>query len=168
MALVAFLRGVNVGGNRKFSPKELCEKMGMINIGAAGTFVARARLVVSALRDEIAKRLSFRTDILIVEGKEIVEMVKKDPFKKAEADTTRYVTILSAPPPRGVVPRLPVLVPDGDAWEAKLIGVSGRFAFSVHRRGPRGIAYPTEALKKLAETATTRNFTTILRICEHL
>ncbi|MBY0496071.1 MAG: DUF1697 domain-containing protein [Cyanobacteria bacterium] len=46
MALVVFLRGVNVGGHRTFRPAALAkqlEHLGAINIGAAGTFASPNR-----------------------------------------------------------------------------------------------------------------------------
>jgi hypothetical protein len=42
VALVVFMRGVNVGGNKTFQPSLLAkglEHFGVANIGAAGTFV---------------------------------------------------------------------------------------------------------------------------------
>ena len=45
MALVLFLRGVNVGGYRTFRPTKLAESLkhlGAVNIGAAGTLVIRS------------------------------------------------------------------------------------------------------------------------------
>lgn len=44
MASVVFLKGVNIGGHRSFSPSRLARKMatlGIINVGAAGTFAVR-------------------------------------------------------------------------------------------------------------------------------
>ena len=44
MALVVFLRGVNVGGHRTFRPSQLVKELAdfdVVNIGAAGTFVVR-------------------------------------------------------------------------------------------------------------------------------
>ena len=44
MALVAPLRGVNVGGHRTFRPSILARELGdydVVNVGAAGTFVVR-------------------------------------------------------------------------------------------------------------------------------
>ena len=42
MALVVFLKGLNVGGHRTFRPTRLAEQLqylDAVNIGAAGTFV---------------------------------------------------------------------------------------------------------------------------------
>jgi len=44
MALVVFLRGVNVGGHRTFRPSLLANELSdfdVVNVGAAGTFVVR-------------------------------------------------------------------------------------------------------------------------------
>jgi hypothetical protein len=44
MALVVFIRGVNVGGHRTFRPSVLARGLsdyGVVNVGAAGTFVVR-------------------------------------------------------------------------------------------------------------------------------
>ncbi len=44
MAVVVFLRGVNVGGHRTFRPSLLAKELhdyDVVNVGAAGTFVVR-------------------------------------------------------------------------------------------------------------------------------
>ena len=44
MALIVFLRGVNVGGHRTFRPSTLARELSdydVVSVGAAGTFVVR-------------------------------------------------------------------------------------------------------------------------------
>ena len=44
MALIVFLRGINVGGHRAFRPSVLAKELGIydaVNVGAAGTLVIR-------------------------------------------------------------------------------------------------------------------------------
>jgi uncharacterized protein (DUF1697 family) len=56
MALVVFLRGVNVGGHRVFRPSAFAKELshlGAVNIGAAGTFVIRPRIARAELRAEL-------------------------------------------------------------------------------------------------------------------
>ena len=63
MALVVFLRGVNVGGHRTFRPSLLAQELkylGAVNIGAAGTLVIRARVSRAKLRAELARHASVR------------------------------------------------------------------------------------------------------------
>jgi uncharacterized protein (DUF1697 family) len=62
MAHVVFLRGVNVGGHRTFRPAVLAQRMkrfDVVNVGAAGTFVVRARVGPAELRSELCRRLPF-------------------------------------------------------------------------------------------------------------
>jgi hypothetical protein len=47
MALIVFLRGVNVGGHRTFRPSIVARELNdydVLNVGAAGTFVCYACL----------------------------------------------------------------------------------------------------------------------------
>ena len=56
MALVVLLRGVNVGGHRKFRPTTLTEELqhlDAVSIGAAGTFVIRQPISRAQLRVEL-------------------------------------------------------------------------------------------------------------------
>ena len=62
MALVVFLRGVNVGGHRTFRPTQLAahlKHLRAVNIGAAGTFVIPGRVTHAQVRAEVARRLPF-------------------------------------------------------------------------------------------------------------
>jgi hypothetical protein len=55
MSSVVFLRAVNVGGHQKFQPSKLAkelERFGVVNLGAAGTFVVRENVSQARLRDE--------------------------------------------------------------------------------------------------------------------
>src|SRR6202050_5638990 len=74
VALVVFLRGVNVGGHRTFRPTQLAEALrhlGAVNIGAAGTLVLRQPMTQSQARAEVARKLPFVADIVVCQGREI-------------------------------------------------------------------------------------------------
>src|SRR5438128_1403992 len=125
MASAVFLRGVNVGGDRLFKPAALAKEMaalGVVNVGAAGTFVVRAQLSASKLRDEFCKRLPFETDVMVCAGREIVELVRAAPFDSAGLaelageGVTRYVSVLDRAP-RPPAPALPVERPEGASWQ---------------------------------------------------
>jgi uncharacterized protein (DUF1697 family) len=62
MALVVFLRGINVGGHRRFRPsilaKELCG-FDVVNVGVAGTLVVFRPGSRTKLRVELARKLPF-------------------------------------------------------------------------------------------------------------
>ena len=62
MALVALLRGVNVGGYRTFRPSTLARELGeydVVNVGAAGTFVVRKPGSRSKFRTALLRKLPF-------------------------------------------------------------------------------------------------------------
>jgi hypothetical protein len=62
VALVVFLRGVNVRGHRIFRPTKLAEgqkHLGAVNIGAAGALVIRRPVTQAHARTEVARKLPF-------------------------------------------------------------------------------------------------------------
>ena len=79
MAHVVFLRGVNVGGSRRFQPSALVRELahlGAVNLGAAGTFVIRKHLSEAALRSEFASRLPFTTELMICRSGELEKLAR--------------------------------------------------------------------------------------------
>jgi uncharacterized protein (DUF1697 family) len=173
MPLVVFLRAANVGGHQTFRPSVLAREMAkfdVVNIGAAGTLVVRGEISQSALRAELEKRLSFKTELIICPEHEILGLVKRKPFCDAAAETKdlrHYVTVMTKAPK--AIPLLPIEKPDGRKWEVKLIEISGRFALSIWRRQTNGILYPNAVAEKLFNVpATTRNWNTISAIGELL
>jgi uncharacterized protein (DUF1697 family) len=172
MALVLFLRGVNVGGHKTFKPSALAKELAhldAVSIGAAGTFVIRKRASQAALRSEILKKLPIEPELMICSAREVIDLAGGDPFAKqpADANEKRYVTIMDKPPrlPKGV--RLPFTKPAGDQWQVKIIAVQGRFALSLHRRMGKRLIYPNEVVEKaFGVLATTRNWNTIEAVCK--
>jgi uncharacterized protein (DUF1697 family) len=172
MALVVFLRGVNVGRHKRFLPAQLAKDLAefdVVNIGAAGTFVVRKPLAQSRLAAEIAGRLGFDADIIVVKGRELIEFVESGPFGRRPPanDEQQFATVLlkrlSKTPP------LPLLVPPGDDWQVKVVAVSGPFVASVWRRQQASRPmYPNAAIEKQIGVATTRNWNTIRAICKIL
>ena len=129
--LVVFLRGVNVGGHRKFYPAALAKEMadqGVVNIGAVGTFVVKKPVSAAAFRAELVKRLPFETDIMICTGSEILAMERSGPFANPPSgkDVRQLVTILAKKPK--ALPKLPILSPEGKDWQVNFFRIAGRFA----------------------------------------
>jgi hypothetical protein len=100
MALVVFLRGVNVGGHRTFRPSLLANELSdfdLVNVGAAGTFVVRNRISPARLRAEFAKRLPFQTEVVICKGSDVLELKFANPFagRSAGPDIVWFASILA-------------------------------------------------------------------------
>lgn len=164
MALVVFLRGVNVGGHRTFRPSVLAQSLSafdVVNVGAAGTFVvrkpgARARFL-AALRAE----LPFEADVMICDGRDVVRLESDHPFGNAvpRSDIVRFVSVftetaqLRAP--------IPLSLPDEGEWLVRVIAAKGQFVFGEYRRHMRTIGYLGRLDTLFGARATTRNWNTI-------
>jgi uncharacterized protein (DUF1697 family) len=172
MALVVFLRGVNVGGHRTFQPAALAKDLAaldVVNVGAAGTFVVRQKIGQTKLRAEFLKRLPFEPELMICPARDLLDLAASDPFgdDTCPDGVTRYASILARRPK--TLPDLPICQPDGDDWQVKVVAVSGPFALSLHRRQGRTLVYPNEVVeKRFGVSVTTRNWNTIAAICDIL
>ncbi len=172
MALVVFLRAVNVGGHQTFRPsivaKELAH-LGVVNIGAAGTLVVRGTISQTLLRAEILRRLSFEPELMICPARDLIELARREPFRDAPAakDVRRFVSVTQKP--SRTPPHLPLEQPAGNQWQVKLIAIFGRFVLSLWRRQGRAIVYPNAVVERhLGIPATTRSWNTVSAISDVL
>ncbi|MGA2760952.1 MAG: hypothetical protein ABSF08_11595 [Candidatus Cybelea sp.] len=165
MAIVAFLRGVNVGGHRRFRPsllaKEL-ERFDVVNIGATGLFVARNPGRGQTFRTELVRRLPFETQVALCEGADVLALEKGSPFARIapEPDHVRFVSVLIEPAP-GRLPAMPFGIPSNDDWYVRIVGRKKQFVCGVYRRHMKTIAYLGHLDKALGVPVTTRNWNTI-------
>lgn len=168
---MVFLRGVNVGGHRRFRPSVLAaqlEHFDAINIGAAGTFVIRRSVRRTQLRAAIARRLPFAADITICRGSEIVRLVSRDffPGEVARPDRVRFVSVLSRAPRS--TPALPMRFPTTGACLLEVRARAGRFVVGVHRRHMKVIGYLGALDRVFGVPVTTRNWNTLAAIARLL
>lgn len=169
MASIVFFRAVNVGGHQKFQPSVLAKKLaafGLVNIGAAGTFVVRENIGQTKLRAEILRRLPFQPELIICPARDVLGLMRGEPFRNEPVgkDIGRFVTVMQRAP--RALPPLPIEQPTGAKWEVRIIAVTGRFALSVRRLGE---TYSNPVVEKhLGVSATTRNWNTIETICKIL
>jgi uncharacterized protein (DUF1697 family) len=171
MALVVFLRGLNVGGHRNFRPTTLAEQLAhldTVNIGATGTFVIRRPVSRAELRAEIARRLPFGAEIMICRGREIVRLVSHDVFARhpVRPDVVRFVSVLARVPRS--TPRLPMTLPSRGRWLLKVLSRDDRFVFGLYRRHMKVISYLGTLDRVFGVPVTTRNWNTIAAIAKVL
>lgn len=167
MALVAFLRGVNVGGHNTFQPSALAKELahlGVVNVGAAGTFVIPVRCSQQTARAEFLRRLEFSAELLICRGSDLVDLVAHDPFPARPAgDIRRFASVLARRPRSR--PGLPLDIPGNDLWQVRFLEISGPFAVGWWRRLGRSFIDPNGAAEKsFGVTATTRNWNTMVTL----
>jgi len=171
MHWVVFLRAVNVGKANRCQPAVIASqlsKLGVVNIGAVGTFVVREDLTESALRTAIAKKLSFKCEIMICTARDIIRLASKDPFADhlADPNVIRFVNVLAKPLPSP--PALPLCLPSNDDWLLKIIAIENRFVLGLYRRQMKAISYLSKVEKLLGVPATNRNWNTMEKIAKIL
>jgi uncharacterized protein (DUF1697 family) len=172
VALVVFLRGVNVGGHKTFQPTALVgelQHLGAINVGAAGTFILRSRCSAKTARAEVTSRLEFQAELFICRGEDILKLVARDPFEPGPSagDARRLVSVLQSRP--RTRPELPLDVPDSSSWQVRFIEVAGPFALAWWRRAEKRFLDPNATAEKIfGVRATTRNWNTIVRVASLL
>lgn len=171
MALVVFLRGINVGGHRSFRPSVLAKELsdyGVVNVGAAGTFIVRKPGSRARFSAELKRKLPFEAEVVLCDDRDVIRLVTENPFAAVPSrpDIVRFVSILSKPGrrPASIPCRLP---PDGE-WFVRVIGSKGRFVFGVYRRHMKTIGYLGQIDKLFGAPATTRNRNTITAIAQIL
>ena len=171
MALVVFLRGVNVGGHRTFRPSILARELSgydVLNVGAAGTFVVRKPGSRAKFRTALLRKLPFEAEIVLCEGRDLMRLEMENPFgtQPSPPDVVRFVSILSKA--GGVRASLPVTFPSDGKWLVRVIASEGQFVFGVYRRHMKTIGYLGQIDKLYGVPATTRNWNTIIAIIRML
>ena len=168
MSAVVFLRGVNVGGHRTFRPSLLANTLahlGVVNVGAAGTFVVRERVGRAALQKEFLRALPFDAEVIVCSGRELLALVASDPFppRLPSGDVRRFLTVMAKAPAR--VPPLPLRFPSGAPWQISFVTISTVFACGLWRCLGDAFVDPNSVTEKdLGVRSTTRNWNTIEKI----
>ena len=144
MALIVFLRGVNVGGHRTFRPSILARGLNdydVVNVGAAGTIVVRKPGSRAKFRAELLHKLPFEAEVVLCDGRDLIRLEMENPFgtEQSHPDIVRFVSILSRPG-RGPAD-IPFTLPPGGEWFVRVIASKNRFVFGVYRRHMRTIGY---------------------------
>jgi uncharacterized protein (DUF1697 family) len=167
MALIVFLRGVNVGGHRTFRPSVLAEKLSqfdVVNVGAAGTFVVRKPGSRTKFCAELRRKLPFEAQVVVCDGRDLIRLETENPFgsEAPGPDVVRFVSVLSRA--GGLRATLPVTFPPNGDWLVRVIASKEQFVFGMYRRHMKTIGYLGQIDKLFGVPTTTRNWNTILAI----
>jgi uncharacterized protein (DUF1697 family) len=167
MALVVFLRGVNVGGYRTFRPSILARELSaydVVNVGAAGTFVVRKPGPRAKFRALLLRKLGFEPEVVLCDGRDLIRLEMENPFgaEPTRPDIVRFVSILSRA--GRVRASMPIALPADGEWFLRVIAAKDRFVFGVYRRHMKTIGYLGQIDKLFGVPATTRNWNTIMAV----
>jgi uncharacterized protein (DUF1697 family) len=171
VALVVFLRGVNVGGHRTFRPTKLAEALkhlGAVNIGAAGTLILRQPMTQAQARAEVARQLPFVAEIVVCQGRDIAGLISNDPFdgQSIRPGVVRFVSVLSQRP--RLTPSTPIQFPPSGQWLMKILARRKRFVIGMYRRHMKVIGFLGALDRLYGVPVTTRNWNTMTAIAKVL
>src|ERR1700760_4890259 len=115
MALIVFLRGINVGGHRRFRPSMLASQLrayDVVNVGAAGTLVVRNPGPRAKFLAELRGKLPFEATIAFCSAGDLIQLEKENPFRAepSRPDLIQFVSILSQVGPNQL--SLPIAIPE--------------------------------------------------------
>ncbi len=171
---VAFLRAINVAGQKLIKMDELARIFTVAGFKNARTYIQSGNVIFDAtsgnavaLRQKIERALQdvlgYEVTVILRPLTDIEEIVKRNPFKrvKTNADTVPYVVFLSEEPQR--TPKLPLI---SITENLDVFAVRDRVAFVVARRKQNGRGgFPNKFVEKeLGVPGTTRNWNTVNKI----
>lgn len=167
MALIVFLRGINVGGHRSFRPSALAKSLDAcqaVNVGAAGTLLVFRPGFRAKFLAELRQRLPFEAVVALCEGSDLIRLERDNPFgtDPPRADVVRFVSILSRAARRKV--SLPAVIPQDGEWFVRIMGSKNRLVYGEYRRHMKTIGYLGQIDRLFDAPATTRSWTTILSV----
>ncbi len=171
---IAMLRGINVSGQKIIKMERLRAMFGDMSFANVKTYVQSGNVIfetdepAASLSAKIQKRIlkdfGFEVTVLTKSGKEMADIVKRNPFVKDKAiDQTRlYVTFLSDDPPKNALELLRPLV----AGEEEIHIVKRAVYFYCPESYGNTRLSNNAIEKKLGCGATTRNWNTTKTLLE--
>jgi uncharacterized protein (DUF1697 family) len=167
MALIVFLRGINVGGHRRFRPSVLARELSaydVVNVGATGTLIVRNPGPRRKFLAELRRKLPFEAKLAFCDGSDLVRLEMENPFgpEPSSPDVVRFVSILSKTVRDKV--SVPIAIPESGDWFVRIVAANNRLVSGVYRRHMKTIGYLGQIDKLFGVPATTRSWNTILSV----
>ena len=167
MALIVFLRGINVGGHRTLRPSLLAKELSaydVVNVGAAGTFVVRKPGTPTKFLAALRQNLPLDAVVAFCDSNDLIRLEMDNPFRteRPRPDLVQFVSILSKAERSKA--RLPMVIPEEGEWFVRIIGSRNRLLFGVYRRNMKTIGHLSRIDELFDAPATTRSWSTILSV----
>lgn len=170
----AFLRGINVGGNKKVPMadlKKVLEKHGFRNVLtllASGNVLfdadeKNAAMLKKTFETVFEKKFGFTSSVILRSAADLAALAVSDPFKgiAVTPDTRLYVTFLSAKPTSGL--KIPYVSPNKDF---SILRVTDTEIISVLQISPTTDTTKVMTIleKEYGKDVTTRNWNTVQKM----
>lgn len=170
---IAFLRGINVGGNNKLPMKELAALLGKEGLSDVATYIQSgnvvfrcARATAPALEERIgaavSKQHGFQPRVLVLTAAELEQAAAANPFPQADEDPKKlHLFFLAKKPSAPGLDALHALRAGSEAFE--LIG-KVFYLYTPDGFGTSKLAERAE--RHLGVDATARNWRTVGKVLE--
>ena len=170
---IAFLRGINVGGNKLIKMDALAEAFTSAGFRKVKTYIASGNVIfdsratkLDGLEKKAERKLleTFGHEIAVVifSVPELQELIERDPFQRvtSHSDLMLVVTFLKKRAPRV---RLPL---QSKSENLEVFAIQDRAAFTLARRKKTGwFGFPNNFIEKeLGVAATTRQWRTLEKV----
>jgi uncharacterized protein (DUF1697 family) len=162
---IAFLRGINVGGNNMLSMSELksiCNDIGFKNVRTyiqSGNVIFESELseeiLVKGLERALQASKQKHIPVVIRTAKELESVISRNPFPNAKPAQVG-IMFFSDPVPNDVLKDLTLSGPEE-------VEISGR---EIYIHYPNGMRQSKLELPKMIQKGTVRNINTITKLAE--
>lgn len=170
---IAVLRGINVGGKRRIlmvDLKSLCEKLGWQNVESyiqSGNLIFNSDKPNSELENDLEKaieeRFGFSVPVIVRSSKELKSSIEKNPFDDESASIDQlHLTLLKEKPAQENTELIQNYVSEPDSFQIIDKDVFILCKGKYHKTKLTNNFFE----KKLLTGATTRNWKTVLKLCE--
>jgi uncharacterized protein (DUF1697 family) len=170
---VAFLRGINVGGNKLIKMDALAAAFTSAGFRNVKTYIASGNVIFDSaatkpevlskkIEQKLLQTFGHQIAVMVFPLSDLEALVKRNPFKrvKRDAEVMLFVTFLRSE----VAPVKSLL--ESKTENLKVIAVENRAAFIVARRQQTGrVGFPNNFIEKeFGVAATTRNWSTVQKV----
>jgi uncharacterized protein (DUF1697 family) len=169
--LVALLRGINVGRNRRVPMADLRALMEELGYEDVRTLLQSGNVVFSGAKAKAGKRLEagleerfgMKIEVVLRTMAELKAVVDDEPFGEEADDLTRYfVVFLSETPDAGALSEF-----RAQDWGPDKLAANGRELYTWCPEGMQNSRLMRALVKpKFAAAATTRNMSTVKKLLE--
>jgi len=171
---VAFLRGINVGGQKLVKMEDLNQCFAALGFKNVKTLIQSGNVLfessampaaelVKKIGKRLEKDLGFSVPLMLQTRQSIEALIKQNPFKavKPGADVKLYVAFLAEEPK--FKPTLPLKSPKKDI---EILAISGQMVFCLAFPAGEGrYGFPNPMVEsEFGVPATTRNWNTVLKL----
>jgi uncharacterized protein (DUF1697 family) len=172
---VAFLRGINVSGQKIIKMTELCRMFQDMGFKKVKTYIqtgnvifdtasANTKTLTSKIEKDLQKQLGYKVTVVLRTIPEIETILTNNPFKKLKLkDNERiYITLLSGVPTSAAIAELGSVQSDVDT-----LMVQKSEVYILCRGGYGESVFSNNLVeKKLNLSATTRNLNTMVKVTQ--